>query len=83
MSCFTDMHADCDTVTCINYAGGFTDPSQQDPIQEFMKNFLKEDVDFEMPPNVRSWKQKAKVNMKGMTATKITTRELKMKDGTT
>ena len=47
-----------------------------------MREFLKEDVEFEMPPDVRSWKQKAKVNMKGQLATKITTRELKMKDGT-
>ena len=83
MSCFTGPHADTDTMTTINYAGGFTEHGATDPIQVFMKEFLKEDVDFEMPPNVRSWKQRANVNMKGQIASKVTTRELRMKDGTT
>ena len=65
MSCFTGPHADTDTMTTINYAGGFTEQGADDPIQIFMKQFLKEDVDFEMPQNVRSWKQRANVNMKG------------------
>ena len=34
-----------------------------------------------MPPNVRSWKQKSKVSVKGTEAMKVTTRFLKMKDG--
>lgn len=47
-----------------------------------MKAFLKEDVEFDMPEGVRSWKQKSRINFKGKTATKITTRNIKMKDGT-
>ena len=31
-------------------------PHYCDPIQKFMKEFLKEEVVFEMPPGVRSWK---------------------------
>ena len=80
MSCFTGPHADCETMTCIDYAGAFT-PLGEDPIQNFMAEFLKEEVDFEMPADVRSWKQKSKVNVKGQLATKVTTREIKFKNG--
>ena len=35
-----------------------------------------------MPPGVKSWKQKSRINVKGTTATKITTRTIRLKDGT-
>ena len=81
ISCFTGPHVDLKTVSCINYAGAFTALGAEDPIQAIMKAFLKEEVEFEMPPNVRTWKQKSKVSVKGAVATKTTYRELKMKDG--
>ncbi len=68
-------------MTCIHYAGGFTKIGEPDPIDDFVAQFIKEEVDFQMPKNVRSWKQKAKVNVKGQLAIKITTRIVKFKDG--
>lgn len=47
-----------------------------------MDAFLKEDVEFEMPEDVRSWKQSSKIQVQGNTAKKTTIRTLKMKDGT-
>ena len=35
-----------------------------------------------MPTGVRSWKQKSKIKMEGKVAVKVTTRHLRMKDGT-
>jgi hypothetical protein len=46
-----------------------------------MNAFLKEAVEFEMPPDVRSWKQHTKVNVAGNKATKTITRTCKIKDG--
>jgi hypothetical protein len=46
-----------------------------------MNKFLKEPVEIEMPPDVRSWKQNTKVNVQGTKATKTVTRTCKMKDG--
>ena len=49
-----------------------------------MSALLKEEVDFPemVQANVRSWKQKSNVNMKGQQAVKTTTRFIKFKDGT-
>lgn len=46
-----------------------------------MDAFLKEDVDFDMPDDVRSWKQNSKITVQGNLAKKTTTRLLKLKDG--
>ena len=43
-------------MTTINYAGQFVSPNEEDPIDQFMTLFLKEEVEFDMPENVRSWK---------------------------
>ena len=68
-------------MTTINYAGQFVGIDDEDPIEEFMTEFLREEVDFEMPDGVRSWKQKSKINVKGTTATKVTTRTVRFGDG--
>jgi hypothetical protein len=47
-----------------------------------MEEFVKENVEFEMPENVRSWKQNSKVNVQGNTATKTVSRVCKLKDNT-
>ena len=47
-----------------------------------MDIFLKEEVDFEMPEGVRSWKQNSKIQVQGNLAKKTVVRTLKMKDGT-
>tara|TARA_B110000285_G_scaffold196195_1_gene227000 strand:- start:162 stop:320 length:159 start_codon:yes stop_codon:yes gene_type:complete len=47
-----------------------------------MDEFLKEDVIFDMPDEVRSWKQNSKIQVQGNIAKKTTIRTLKMKDGT-
>lgn len=47
-----------------------------------MDAFLKEEVEFDMPDNVRSWKQNSKIQVQGNLAKKTTVRTLKMKDGT-
>lgn len=82
ISSFTGQHKDFEQVTTINYAGQFVQLGSNDPIDEFMTQFLKEEVEFDMPPDVRSWKQKSRINVKGTTAKKITTRYIKLKDGT-
>lgn len=56
MSCFTGDHKDFETMTCIDFAGAFVVNGEPDPIEKQMDAFLKEEVDFEMPPNIRSWK---------------------------
>ena len=56
MSCYTDEHLDFNSMTTINYCGSFVPLGQSDPVEEFMKKFLKEDVEFDMPEGVRSWK---------------------------
>ena len=43
-------------MTTINYAGQFVQLGSNDPIDEFMIQFLKQEVEFDMPPDVRSWK---------------------------
>jgi hypothetical protein len=56
MSCYTGDHLDFKEMTCINYAGLFTKIGEPDPIDLFVEEFLKEEVEFNMPKNVRSWK---------------------------
>lgn len=47
-----------------------------------MDAFLKEEVEFDMPENVRSWKQNSKIQVQGNLAKKTVVRTLMMKDGT-
>jgi|TARA_B110000305_G_C18926631_1_gene397645 hypothetical protein len=69
-------------MTCVDYAGAFVAKGEPDPIERQMDQFLKEEVEFEMPENVRSWKQNSKIQVQGNMAKKTTVRTLKMKDGT-
>lgn len=82
MSCFTGPHLDFESMTTINYSGQFVQHGEEDPIDTFMTEFLRQEVEFNMPQGVKSWKQKSRINVKGTTATKITTRTIRMKDGT-
>ena len=82
MGCFTNAHKDFNQMTCIDYAGAFVVSGEPDPIEKQMDDFLKEEVDFEMPENVRSWKQNSKIQVQGNLAKKTIVRTLKMKDGT-
>ncbi len=68
-------------MTCMDLAGGLIKNGDPDPIEEQMNRFLKEQVEIEMPPDVRSWKQNTKVNVQGTKATKTITRTCKLKDG--
>ncbi len=69
-------------MTCVDYAGAFVAKGEPDPIERQMDAFLKEEVEFDMPDNVRSWKQNSKIQVQGNMAKKTTVRTLKMKDGT-
>ena len=69
-------------MTCIDYCGAFVVKGQPDPIERQMDAFLKEEVEFDMPENVRSWKQNSKIQVQGNLAKKSVVRTLKMKDGT-
>lgn len=82
MGCFTDEHKDFNQMTCIDYAGAFVSAGEPDPIERQMDEFLKEEVEFDMPDNVRSWKQSSKIQVQGNIAKKTTIRTLKLKDGT-
>lgn len=61
MGSFTCDHKDFSSMTCIDYAGAFVANGEPDPIEKQMDAFLKEEVDFEMPDGVRSWKQNSKI----------------------
>jgi hypothetical protein len=78
---FSGPHSDFENMTCIEFAGGFVKAGEDDPIEKQMQEFLKEQVDFEMPEDVRSWKQNSKVNVQGYKASKTVTRVCKLKDG--
>ena len=56
MGCWTGEHKDFNQMSCIDYAGHFVVNGEEDPIEKQMDAFLKEEVDFEMPDSVRSWK---------------------------
>ena len=69
-------------MSVIDYAGAFVVKGEPDPIERQMDAFLKEEVEFEMPENVRSWKQNSKIQVQGNLAKKTVVRTLMMKDGT-
>ena len=46
MGCFTGDHKDFGKMTVINYAAGFVGNGDDDPIEQQMKDFLTEDVEF-------------------------------------
>lgn len=46
-----------------------------------MNSYLKEQVDIEMPADVRSWKQNTKVHVQGNKGSKTVTRICILKDG--
>ena len=59
----TNDHKDFGTMTTLDYAGSFVPQGEPDPIEKQMDEFLKEDVEFEMPEDVRSWKQNSKITV--------------------
>lgn len=61
MGCYTNPHKDFNQMTCIDYAGAFVVTGEVDPIEKQMDIFLKEEVEFDMPEGVRSWKQNSKI----------------------
>jgi len=61
MGCHTSVHKDFNQMTCVDYAGAFVANGEPDPIEKQMDIFLKEEVEFEMPDGVRSWKQNSKI----------------------
>ena len=69
-------------MSVVDYAGAFVVKGEPDPIERQMDAFLKEEVEFEMPENVRSWKQNSKIQVQGNLAKKTVVRTLMMKDGT-
>lgn len=81
MGCYTSPHKDFNQMTCIDYAGAFVVTGEVDPIEKQMDIFLKEEVEFDMPEGVRSWKQNSKIQVQGNLAKKTVVRTLKMKDG--
>lgn len=43
-------------MTCMDFAAGFVKTGEDDPMEKHIDDFLKEEVEFEMPTDVRSWK---------------------------
>ena len=43
-------------MTVLDFAGAFVESGGDDPIEKEMEIFMREEVDFDMPNNVRSWK---------------------------
>jgi uncharacterized protein YkwD len=54
--CFSGGHKDYDFMTCMDLAAGFVKAGEEDPIEKHIDLFLKEEVEFEMPTEIRSWK---------------------------
>ena len=79
--CCSGPHKDYDTMTCMQFAGGLVKKGEPDPIQQQLDAFLREQVDLEMPTDVRSYKQNSKVHVHGSLATKTVTRTCILKDG--
>lgn len=52
---FSGPHKQYDTMTTIDYAGGFTKKGEEDPMQAQMNEFMKEKVDFETPEGATGW----------------------------
>ena len=68
-------------MSCLQFVGGIVKKGDPDPIEQQMDAYLKENVDIEMPADVRSWKQNIKVHVKGNLASKTITRTCILKDG--
>lgn len=79
--CYSGAHRDFDHMSCLQFCGGLVKKGEADPIEQQMDSYLKETVDVEMPPDVRSWKQNTKVHVKGNIASKTVTRTCILKDG--
>ena len=54
--CYSGPHKDFDCMSVLQFAGGLVKKGDPDPIEQQMESYLKEAVDIEMPPDVRSWK---------------------------
>ena len=81
VGCYCGPHRDFEYMCCLDFCGQLVKKGEKDPIEEQMQQFLKEQVEFEMPPDVRSWKQNTKVHVQGNKATKTITRTCILKDG--
>lgn len=79
--CYSGPHKDFDCMSCLQFVGGLVKKGDPDPIEQQMDAYLKETVEIEMPPDVRSWKQNTKVHVKGNQASKTITRTCILKDG--
>ena len=55
MACFSGEHKQYETMTTIDYAGGFVKKGEEDPMQAQMNEFMKEKVDFETPEGATGW----------------------------
>ena len=56
MGASTGDHSKYGQMTCINYAAGYVAKGEPDPLEKQVDEFLKDEVEFEMPKNVSSWK---------------------------
>ena len=54
--CYSGPHKDYEFMTCMDFAAGFVKLGEDDPIEKHIDIFLKEEIEFEMPNDVRSWK---------------------------
>ena len=54
--CYSGSHKDYDFMTCMDFAAGFVKTGEDDPMEKFIDDFLKQEIEFEMPDNIRSWK---------------------------
>jgi len=82
MGCHFAPHKHYEYMACLDLAEGFVKEGEEDPIEKQMDEFLKQEVEFnDMPEDVVSWKQNAKVSVHGNHAKKTVTRVCKMKNG--
>ena len=71
-------------MVCMDFAGGFLRHGDDDPVEQQMEAFLKEQIghdDIAMPQNVLSYKQTINVKVEGQTAVKTVQRVCRLSDG--
>lgn len=77
----TAAHSKYNSITCCDFAGGFTVEGEEDPIQAQIQAFLNTKEEFEMPPGAGAYKENTKISVQGLIATKTVTRDVTLSNG--
>ena len=72
---YSGDHSQCGTMLCIDYAVAFVGAGEEDPIENQMKDFAKQAVQFkDMPEDYQDYKDKRRIWIEGKKLFKKVTR---------